>query len=80
MLQYMSIFAADCNEARLQRRNQKRKRPRIYHQRVVRPDGSTGWQGGKHLPLSAAYTSRFCQAVFSVWLSHIQAMEGPAGS
>ena len=51
------------------KRNARRKRPMIFHSKTVKKDGSVGWQGGKDLPATAAYTTWFCNAVFRAWQS-----------
>lgn len=54
-------------EDRLQKRNQRRKKPLEYHKKVIKRDGTEGWQGCKDLPRSAIYPRRFCAAIFSAW-------------
>ena len=59
------------SEDRLVKRDQLRERrnerPKIYYQRVRKTDGSVGWQGGRSLPDSAAYTPYFCKAILACW-------------
>lgn len=54
-------------KARLKKRNKKRSEPLHYHKKISRPDGTQGWQGSKALPLSAAYTKKFCEALLEAW-------------
>eukprot|EP00435_Cladocopium_sp_Y103_P002378 s4175_g1.t1 len=55
--------------ARFEKRQQRRARPRVYHVKVHRPDGSIGWQGGPDLPLTAKFTRTFCRAVRDCWVN-----------
>ncbi|CAL1142652.1 unnamed protein product [Cladocopium goreaui] len=52
---------------RFDRRQRRRSKPRVYHVKVHRPDGSIGWQGGPDLPLTATFTRTFCRAVRGCW-------------
>lgn len=61
--------ACSCKE-RFQKRNQRRAVPKKYHQKVMKRDGSMGWQGMKDLPSTATYPTWFCKAIFKVWLEH----------
>ena len=65
-----SLTPIDVKE-RLRRRNSKRKHPKEYHKKVLKADGSCGWQGGRDLSSSAAYTAAFCQAVMKCWLEKV---------
>lgn len=51
----------------MKKRNMVRENPLVYHKRVIKSDGTIGWQGCKALPQSAAYTPYFCHAVFAIW-------------
>lgn len=42
-------------------------RSEVYHVKVVRPNGSIGWQGGPDLALAAEFTHTFCNAVRRCW-------------
>lgn len=55
-------------KARFQRRQAKRKCQRDYHKRITSASGKPGWQGGRHLPLSAVWTRQFCLALMQCWL------------
>ncbi|CAK8996437.1 unnamed protein product [Durusdinium trenchii] len=54
-------------KARLEKRNLRRKVPRVYHKEIVKADGSKGWQGCKDLASSAHYTAWFAKAVLKCW-------------
>lgn len=49
-------------EERLQKRNSKRKTPKIYHVATA-----SGWHGTKHLASSARYTAAFATEIFRCW-------------
>ena len=40
---------------------------KVYHSRVMKKDGSQGWQGGKNLPDTAVFTWQFCRAILRCW-------------
>ena len=63
-------------EERFRRRNARRKHPKSYHKKCVKADGSSGWQGSRDLPASAAYTVYFCRHVFKIWLENFQSQQG----
>lgn len=68
----LSYLMSACRaQERLKRRNSKRATARVYHSRISRPDGSTGWQGQKDLHLSARYTREFGAALFKAWSSQL---------
>lgn len=39
-----------------------------YHKRIVSAAGKSGWQGGKHLALTAVWTREFCMGLMHCWL------------
>ena len=63
---FIALFSS---EARLVKRNAKRKHPREYYKKL--PNGQ--WQGGKDLASSAAYTAAFARALFTCWQSEFNA-------
>ena len=42
-----------------------------YHHRIISRSGRPGWQGGKHLALSALFPHAFCRALLNCWLETI---------
>lgn len=52
---------------RFARRQQRRKRKRVYHTHKIKADGKRAWQGGRDLPLSAAFTWPFCRKLLECW-------------
>lgn len=44
-----------------------RERTKVYHTHKMRADGKRAWQGGRDLPLSAAFTWPFCRKLLECW-------------
>ena len=61
-------------QARFAKRQQRRKVPKIYHQRILRPDGSLGWAGGRDLASSADFTGQFCRALMRCWETDVKGL------
>ena len=40
---------------------------KVYYVRHVRPDGSSGWSGGRDLSSAATFTHQFCRALLVAW-------------
>ena len=54
-------------------------RAKEYHKRIVSAAGKSGWQGGKHLALSAIWTRDFCMALMHSWLQACVALRHREG-
>lgn len=51
----------------------------VYHTRTVSKAGRPGWQGGKDLASSAAFTWSFCLALLQAWQHHVGRVHAPRG-
>ena len=54
-------------QVRFRERQRRRKTKKIYKVDSVSKSGKRSWQGGKDLASSAAYTPKFCQAMYACW-------------
>lgn len=68
-----SIACSSHFQARFERRNAKRSRPKCYHRKVLRADGVQTWQGGRDLASSAEYPLTFCRNVLKIWQEEVKA-------
>ena len=50
-----------------------------YHKRIVSAAGKSGWQGGKHLALTAEWTREFCMGLMHCWLKACVALRHTEG-
>lgn len=55
------------NERFAKRQAQRGPNKKIYHQKIRKPSGALGWQGGKDLASSARFTRSFCLALLQWW-------------
>ncbi|CAJ1354572.1 unnamed protein product [Effrenium voratum] len=64
-----TMYAADRIrfQVRFRERQRRRKTKKIYKVDSVSKSGKRSWQGGKDLASSAAYTPKFCQAMYACW-------------